>query len=292
MLANMEYIIHIGILVCLYAILAVSLNLVVGYTGLLSVSHAAFYGMGAYCVAILVATHNVNFFVAAGGGIMLAEVLAGLMGLLLSKFSGDYYALVSMGFSVIVFSVLLNWQSLTRGSFGIPGIMRPAIPLVDMHINAIYLGFCLLVLGLVYMLSRRIVHSSYGRILKTIREDERAVRVFGYKTFNYKLLVYIISAMFAATAGALFAPYITFVDPGSFSVNESIVMLSMIILGGLANLRASVLGACMLVVLPEALRFVGFPSDIAAQMRGVVYGLILVLLMLHKPQGLLGEYKF
>lgn len=288
----MEYLIHIGILVCLYAILAVSLNLVVGYTGLLSVSHAAFYGIGAYCVAILVATYNLNFFVAAGGGVILAGALAGLMGLLLSKFSGDYYALVSMGFSVIVFSVLLNWQSLTRGSFGIPGIMRPSIPLVNMNTNAIYLGFCLLVLGVVYIVSRRIVHSSYGRILKTIREDERAVRVFGYKTFHYKLSVYIISAMFAATAGALFAPYITFVDPGSFSVNESIVMLSMIILGGLANLQASVLGALVLVVLPEVLRFVGFPSDIAAQMRGVVYGLTLVLLMLYKPQGLLGEYKF
>lgn len=288
----MEYLIHIGILVCLYALLAVSLNLVVGYTGLLSVSHAAFYGIGAYSVAILSALHDVNFFVAAGAGMVIAGSVAGLVGLLLSKFSGDYYALVSMGFSVIVFSVLLNWQDLTRGSFGIPGIMRPSIPLVELNSNAAYLVFCLLILIAVYIVFRYIIRSSFGRVLKTIREDEWAVRVFGYKTFNYKLIVYVLSAMCAAVAGALFAPYITFVDPVSFSVNESIVMLSMIILGGLANLQASVLGALLLVVLPEVLRFVGFPTDAAAHMRGVVYGLVLVLLMLYKPQGLLGKYKF
>jgi branched-chain amino acid transport system permease protein len=128
-------------------------------------------------------------------------------------------------------------------------------------------------------------------VLKAIREDERAIQVFGYKTYNYKLVIFIVGAMMASVAGALFASYITFVDPSSFSLNESIFILSIIILGGLANHKGAVWGAFFLILLPEALRFVGFPSDIAAQTRQLIYGLILVLLMLYRPQGLMGEYK-
>lgn len=283
---------HIAVLASLYAVLAVSLNLVVGYTGLLSVNHAAFYGVGAYSVAILTTAHELGFFSALGVGLVVSGILAAGMGLLLSKFLGDYYALVSLGFNVIVFSVFLNWQRITRGSFGIPGIGRPEVSFVSFQSNMAYLALCLVALVLVYALARFVAGSSFGRVLKAIREDERALQIFGYKVFNYKLVVYVVSAMCAAVAGGLLAAYITFIDPAMFSVNESIVVLSIIILGGLANLRASVLGAALLVVLPEVLRFVGFPADVAAQMRGVVYGLVLVLLMLYKPQGLLGEYKF
>ena len=128
-------------------------------------------------------------------------------------------------------------------------------------------------------------------MLKAIRGDEKAIQVFGYNTVYYKLTIFVISAGMAAVAGSLFASYITFVDPSSFTVFESVFILAIIILGGLANMRGAVLGALFLILLPEALRFVGFPPDIAAQMRQVIYGLILVSLMLYRPQGLLGEYK-
>ena len=133
--------------------------------------------------------------------------------------------------------------------------------------------------------------SSFGRVLKAIREDEDAIQVFGYNTHQFKLTIFVIGAGMAAVAGSLFASYITFIDPTTFTLVESIFILAIVILGGLANLRGAVLGALFLILLPELLRFVGFPPDIAAQMRQVVYGAILVILMLYRPQGLLGEYK-
>ncbi len=142
-----------------------------------------------------------------------------------------------------------------------------------------------------YCIAHFITSSSFGRALKAIREDEQAISVFGYRTPHFKLVIFVIAAMMASVAGSLFASYISFIDPSTFTLNESVFILAIIILGGLASLRGSFLGAVCLIILPELLRFVGFPSDVAAQMRQVVYGLILILLMLYRPQGLIGEYK-
>jgi branched-chain amino acid transport system permease protein len=128
-------------------------------------------------------------------------------------------------------------------------------------------------------------------VLKAIREDEKAIRLFGYRTLSYKLAIFVIAAAMAAAAGSLFASYITFIDPTSFVVMESVFILAIVILGGFANLKGSVLGAFLLILLPELLRFVGFPAEVAAQMRQLIYGLLLILLMLYRPQGLAGEYK-
>lgn len=287
----MEYLIHLATLFSIFAVLAVSLQLVVGYTGLLSVTHAAFYGIGAYTTALLLTVLGVNFFVALLAGIALSMLAAFFIGLVLSKFRGDYYALASLGFNVIVFSIFLNWQSVTHGPLGIPGIPRPEIFGFQLSENIFFLVLALVILSTIYGTTRFIVHSSFGRVLKAIREDEEAISVFGYRTISYKLLIFVFAAGMAAVAGALYATYITFIDPSSFTINESIFMLAIIILGGLGSLRGAVIGALVLILLPEALRFVGFPSDIAAQMRQVIYGLILVLLMLYRPQGLVGEYK-
>jgi branched-chain amino acid transport system permease protein len=287
----MEYLIHLAILFAIYAILAISLNVVIGYTGLLSVTHAAFYGIGAYAVAILLTRYDWNFFPAVVIGMVVSGVVALLLGLVMSRFKNDYYALASMGFNVIVYSVMLNWQDLTRGPLGIPGVSRPNLFGFEFVDNFNFLLLALVILLVVYGFFRFVVNSSFGRVLKAIRENEAVIRVFGYSTQHYKLVVFIMGAVAASVAGSLFAVYITFIDPSTFTLNESIFVLSIIILGGLASLRGSILGAAFLVLLPEALRFVGFPSDIAAQMRLVVYGLLLVLLMLYRPQGLVGEYK-
>lgn len=292
----MEYLIHLGILVGIYAILGLSLNLVVGYTGLLSITQAAFYGVGAYTTAILLTRFEVNFFLSLLLGIIITAVASLLIGFVLSRFRGDFYALGSFGFNVIVYSVFLNAQSLTRGPLGIPGIDRPTFNFMNFITwnFSDNFSFLLLVVAIsvaIFYLSSFITKSSFGRVLKAIREDEQAIQVFGYKTPQYKLIIFVIGAMMASVAGSLFASYITFIDPSTFTLNESIFILSIIILGGLANLRGSVLGALFLILLPEILRFVGFPSEIAAQMRVLVYGALLVILMLYRPQGLLGEYK-
>ena len=287
----MEYLIHLGILVAVYSILALSLNLAVGYTGILSVTHAAFFGLGAYATAILGTRYDVNFFLALLIGAAITGVVSLLIGVVLSRFRGDFVALGSVGFNMIVWSVFLNWQDLTRGPLGIPGIPRPEVFGFDFSGNFSFLLLAVAVAALVFFLSRFITNSSFGRALKAIREDEEALQVFGYQTLHFKLAVFVIGAMLASVAGSLFAAYITFIDPSTFTINESIFILSAIILGGLASNRGAVIGALVLILLPEFLRFVGFPADIAAQTRQAVYGVVLIVLMLYRPQGLVGEYK-
>ncbi len=285
------YLIHLAILFSIYAILALSLNLIFGYTGLMSLAHAAFFGIGAYTVAILTTRYNFNFLSATLAGIIAAIILAALIGFVLSKFKGDYYTLGSLGFNFIIFATMLNLQNLTNGPLGIPGIPRPNFFGLDSSIDFNFLLLSTCCLLLVYLICRFIVNSSFGRALKAIREDEQALEIFGYNVRNFKFLVFVISAGLAAIAGSLFACFITYIDPTTFGSNESVFLWSIIILGGLANLRGSLLGALFLILLPEALRFVGFPENVAAQMRQLVYGLLLVILMMYRPQGLMGEYK-
>lgn len=287
----MEYLIHIAILICIYGILGLSLNLIVGVTGLLSITQAAFYGIGAYATAILMTGSGMNFFPALLIGMVVTAVASLLIGYVLSKFKDDYYALGSFGFNVIVYSLFLNWQDLTRGPLGIPGIPRPSLFGFTFSENIWFLVLSVVFLALIYFVSEFITKSSFGRVLKAIREDEDAIKVFGYNTLLFKLAIFVIGAVMASVAGGLFASYITFIDPSTFTLAESIFLLSIIILGGLANNKGAVLGAFCLILLPEILRFVGFPSDIAAQMRQVTYGVLLIVLMLYRPQGLVGEYR-
>lgn len=234
---------------------------------------------------------GINFFVSILIGMALSGVLALFIGYVLSKFDGDYFALGSFGFNIILYSVFLNWQEVTRGPLGIPGIDRPSIFGYTFSTNSSFLILSVVIAGFVYFFAQWLGRSSFGRVLKAIREDEKAIQVFGYNTSQYKLAIFVIGAVLASIAGSLFASYISFIDPSSFVLNESIFVLAIIILGGLANNKGVVWGAVFLILLPEFLRFVGFPSDIAAQMRQVVYGVMLIILMIYRPQGLMGEYR-
>jgi len=290
----MEYLIHLAILISIWSMLAVSLNLIVGYTGILSMTHAAFFGLGAYATAISMTIHDINFFLSVLIGIFVTGVVALIFGLILSRFRGDIYAIASFGLNIIVFSIFLNWQELTRGPLGIPGISRPEIGFGLDFIFKSNLHFLILVAVfafIIYLISEYVVNSSFGRVLQAIREKEQTIQVFGYKTHFFKLTIFVISAMMASVAGSFFASYITFIDPSTFSLNESIFILAIIILGGLSNNKGAFIGTVFLILLPEILRFVGFPTDIAAQMRQIVYGLLLVGLMMYRPQGLLGKFR-
>ena len=271
--------------------LAISLNLVLGYTGLLSITHASFFGIGAYTTAILVALHEQSFFLSLVISILLTGVIACIFGVILARFNRDVYAIASFGLNIIVFSVLINWDQITRGPLGISGIDRPSIFGYALNTESHFLILMLIVALAIFLISEYIANSSFGRVIKGIREKEHIVKIFGYRTEFFKLIIFIISAGMAAIAGSFFASYITFVDPYAFSINASIFILAIVILGGLANNFGSVLGAGFLILLPEILRFAGFPSDISAHLIQSTYGLLLVLLMLYRPQGLLGTFK-
>lgn len=287
----MAYLIDIAILVSLYGIVALSLNLMTGETGLVSVMQAALSGIGAYGTAILMQDAGWNFFAAMAASAVAAALIALVVGAIFARLKEVYYVFGTVGFNIILYSVLLNWQSLTGGPLGIANIARPEIFGLSFSDNLAFLALSLGALALAYGVCAFVEKSSFGRVLHAIREDEEAIAVFGYRTTHFKVAVFVIAAMMASVAGALFASYIRYIDPTSFIVTESIFLLSIVILGGLGSSRGALLGTAILVVLPEALRFVGFPGDIAAQMRQLVYGLLLVLLMRYRPQGILGTFR-
>ncbi len=287
----MEYLTYLAALFCIFAILGVALDLAAGYTGLFSLAQAGLYGISAYTTALLMLNFGLNFFIALLLAMLLVGIVACLIGFIFSNLNGDYYILSTVGFNYIVFTLFLNWQSVTGGPLGVPGIPRPEIFGFSFSSNFSFLLLSLVILACVYGIAYFIVRSPFGRVLKAIREDEQAVSVFGYRTLYFKLAIFVISAMMTAIGGGLLASYLTYIDPNSFALAQSIFLLAIIMLGGLGSLRGPVLGAFILILLPEALRFVGFSPDIAAQMRQMMYGIILILLMLYRPQGLLGEFK-
>ncbi|MCR4328518.1 MAG: branched-chain amino acid ABC transporter permease [Patescibacteria group bacterium] len=288
----MNYILHLGTFFGIYAILGISLNLLVGGTGLIWIAHAAIFGLGAYVLALLMTKVALNFFLAAFLGMCIAGIVGCIAAWVFARLSGDYYMLASVAFNYIIVSVFINWESLTNGPLGISGISRPSLFGISFAGNESFFALTFLFLGLVYVSARLIMHSSFGRVIKAIREDEEAIRVFGYHTLLYKIMISGIAAAMAALAGALFASYIAFIDPSNFHVMESIFILGIVVVGGFASIRGSLLGALILVLLPEVLRFAGFPQDISAHMQQLVYGIVLILFMLYRPQGLIGEYKF
>ena len=296
--------IRITQLFAIFAILAVSLNLVIGYTGLLSVAHVAFFGIGAYTVAVLTTSpayeqvpghiphFEWTFFAALPVGMAIAGGVALFVGGVLSRFRDDLFVLVSVGFAVIAHRVFLFWQPVTRGAFGIHAIGKPTVGslVIDGQLEFMFLTLSFLVL--VFIVSWLIVRSSFGRVLTAIREDEQAIQVFGYRASLFKLTIWVISAMMAALAGGLTASEQTFIDPNSFLLLESILLVCIVILGGLGTLWGSLLGALVFVLLNESMRFLPFlPDALIGQARLAVLGMLIVALMLFRPQGLVGKFK-
>ncbi|RKZ19310.1 branched-chain amino acid ABC transporter permease [bacterium] len=276
----------------IYIILTMSLNLIVGYTGLPALGHAAFSCIGAYTSAILALRLGLSPWIGILAGIFLAVITGLISSFPALRLKGDYLALATLGFNVIVYGIAKNWVSLTRGPMGLPGI--PSFSIFGFSITETW-KYLILVLFfdiISFIFLWRITSSPFGRLLKGIREDEKAIQILGVNTVKYKVVVFMVGAGFAGLSGVLYAHYITFIDPSSFTVMESITILLMVIFGGMANLYGSIIGAISLVVLPEVLRFLGLPSSVAAPLRQMIYGLLLVILMLKRPQGILGEYRF
>jgi branched-chain amino acid transport system permease protein len=288
----MEYLLHILILASIYSVLAFSLDLLVGHTGLLSLTHAAFYGFGAYSSALLA----VHFGSSFGLGILSGMAAAALLSLFVSlpslRLHDDYFVIGTFGFQMILFSIFNNWMEVTRGPLGIPGISKPVVFgwRVNSNVEFLLLAAAFGCFGcfVVY----RITSSPFGRVLHAIREDEVFTKALGKNALFFKVTVFGVSAALAAMAGGLYAHYLSFIDPTSFTVMESILIISMVIIGGAGSTWGPLVGALVLVSLPEVLRFLGLPSAIAANLRQIIYGSLLVIMMMFRPRGLVGKYGF
>lgn len=285
----MEYLLHILILIVIYIILAQSLNLIAGYSGMVSLAHAGFYGIGAYTTAILSVNYSLSFFIT----LPLAMIISGLLALIVSVIAlrtvNDYFIIITLGIQVVIFSVMNNWMGLTRGPLGIPGI--PPISLFGFEFNdkIPFLILSLVLAGIVFYLLNNITSSPFGRVLKALSEDEIFTQSLGKDVYKAKITSFTIGAMFAAIPGVLYAHYISYIDPTSFTIDESIFILSIVIIGGMRNLWGSAIAAAFLIILPEALRFLGMPNNIAANMRQIIYGAILIIAMFKYSKGFIQE---
>jgi branched-chain amino acid transport system permease protein len=288
----MNYLWHVLIMLGIYATLGASLNVITGYTGLVSLCHAAFFAIGAYTTALLMLKVGLGFF----GALILAVAVAATVSLIVSapgvRLHGDDFVLATLGFQVIIYSCLYNLVSVTGGPNGIPGV--PLITMGDVSPSSPlgYLVFSYALLGGVMAILWLIVHSPFGRALRAVRDDELAAASIGKNVPRLKMTAFAISAGIAAVSGAVFATYMRYVDPSTFTTMEAIFILSIVIVGGAGRYVGPFAGAALLVLLPESLRFLQLPVSVAANLRQILYGFLLLLFMRFRPKGLFGDYDF
>jgi branched-chain amino acid transport system permease protein len=287
------YLAAMAIIALIYSLLALGLNLHWGHTGLINFGHVAFFAIGAYASAMLTLG---GAPIAAGA--VAATVLAGLaalpIGWVAVRLRSDYLAIVTIGFSETVRLVLQNEVWLTRGPMGLPGVPRPFGWFGPGANELVYLAMLAVVVAVVYTLLERVVRSPFGRVLRAIREDEDAAAALGKDVVGFKVRSLVLGAAIAGLAGSFYAHYINYVVPDQFLPLVTFYVWIAVILGGSGSNPGALVGTAILMVFLEGTRFVkdwGFALDEVrlAALRFVVVGLALVLLVLHRPQGLLGE---
>jgi branched-chain amino acid transport system permease protein len=288
----MNYLYHLLVYLDIYVVIAMSLNLLMGYGGLMQIAHAGYYGIGAYTTALLMVKLGVSFLPA----IVIATMVSGILSFLISlpawRLKGDYFVMLSLSVQVAVYSLLYNWTDLTNGPYGVTDIPKPIILgyKFDTISDFFFLSFvfALLCMGIAFSLLK----SPWGRALKAMRDDELAARGLGKNTRLFKLQAFFVSCSMVAVAGGLYATYVSYIDPTSFTLDESILILSMVIVGGTGNFRGPIIGAATLIAIPEVLRFMHLPDAVASNVRLLAYGLLLAIMAHIRPQGLAGEYRF
>lgn len=285
------YLAHYLVMVGIYTILALSLNLLIGYSGIFSLAHAAVYGIGAYASALVALKLGLGFWgglVVAGTAGAFASALVAIPSL---RVAGDYYIVASFGLQTVILTVFINWTSLTNGHAGLPGIPRPEIfgYVIDNPFK--YVGLAAALAAFTYGVCYRLTHSAFGRTLRAIREDEIAAQATGKNVVRIKITITTLSSALGALAGSLYAHYITYINPTSFTLEESIFIASLVILGGTQRLAGPLAGAFILLALPEALKFLAIPDAVAAPLRQIIYGALLILFMFVRPEGILGRAR-
>jgi branched-chain amino acid transport system permease protein len=287
----MNYVFHIIIMINIYVIITTSTNLLVGMTNLLSLGQGALYGIGAYLSVLALLVLNLPLSLA----ILFVMIGTGLISFLIAlpslRLKGDYFVLATLGFQLIIYTILYNWISVTNGPFGIAGIPSPRLVGVFSISGTIPFLILSTILSLsVVFIFYRLIHSPFGRALKAVRDDEISTQAIGRNVTSLKIWSFVISSAFIAISGLLYASYISYIDPTSFDLDEAIFILSAVIIGGIGNIRGPIIGAVFVVILPELLRVIGLPNSVAANMRQIIYGLTIIILMRYRPQGLAGEY--
>ena len=275
-----NYHMYVATLIGVYIISLMGLNLTLGYTGQISLGHAAFMGLGAYSVALMTLAGN-SFWLAILVGIAITFVAGLLLGLPSLRVKHHYLALVTLGFGTVVYLLLSNEHEITGGFSGLPGIPRPTFFGIDLSSNIAYYYLVAGFLILLTIIGLWILNSRWGRAFKAIRENDMRAEMVGVSLLAYKLLAFAIGAAYAGIAGGLLAPLMKFVDPTSFPVHESFWFLIMLIIGGSGRFEGAFIGAIVVMLLPEFLRG-------TQQLFFVIFAAITLLLLIFWPTGLSG----
>lgn len=276
---------HILTLTMIYAILALGQNVITGWAGMLTLGQAAFLGLGAYTSALLVMRLGVPWVFA----FLASGVLAGVVGALLAipclRVKSDFLSLVTIAFNQMFFVVANNWMDLTRGPMGLPRVPAMSVFGWEMRSQSARFWLVLAVTAIIFFAVNRLTSGDIGRAWSMIRDDEIAARAVGVRVAAYKVLAFAVGCFISGLAGSLYAHYLRFVSPDMFKLEESLIMMQMAILGGLASVPGSALGALLMILIPEALRS---SQPWLVTLRPGIAGAILVVLMIWRPNGLLG----
>lgn len=286
----MNYLLHIAVMLEIYILLALSANQKVGLSGLLSLAQAVFYGIGAYATAIAITKFGFSYWLALPVAMFACILSALLFSFIAGLVRELYFSLATLSLQIIFFSLVYNWIPVTNGSYGISGISSPEI--FGLKINtpgsfALFGGFWVLVVILFY---NWFLKTPVCRLIQATRDDQIAVLSLGKNPNYFKRISIILSAIVAGIAGTLYSTYATYIDPSSFTLDESILILSIVLIGGAGRIIGPVTGAVIYILLPELLKFVQIPDSIAANMRMILFGLLLVLIVRFKPKGIFGKY--
>jgi branched-chain amino acid transport system permease protein len=275
------YHVHVAIMAGIFGVLAMSLNLLLGYTGQLSLGHAAFFGIGAYTSALLTLKLDWSFWPALAAAVALAGAAGFCIGRLALKLRGAYFVLVTISFAGVISLVSVNWIELTNGPLGLPGVPAPELGPWSLRTKTAYYYLVLAAVGLSYLVCRRLVLSRVGRALVALRENEPLAESVGVDVTHYLVLATVVSAAMAGLGGSLYAHYTRFVSPEVFLFTYTVTMVIMVVAGGKGTLAGPLVGAVLFTVLPEALR-----AAASWQWQMLAYGVLLVLLVFFLPRGI------
>jgi len=282
------YILTLCVLIGIYSIVTLGLSLLMGYAGQISIGHAAFFGIGAYTSGILTAKYQFDPWIAMLLGLMLTLVVALLVGIPTLKLKEHFLALATIGFNVIVYVVLLSEYDFTGGAGGLSGIPNLSLFGLTLNNEMKFYVFTWVIVLLLYLFATNIVQSHIGRIMRGIHDSEVATLTQGINVAKYKLHIFILSALFASLAGSMYAHFINFLAPSTFSMFQSITFLVMVCVGGLRPIWGALFGALIMTALGELVKhFVPMFLDVGGEVEIIIYGIVLLLVVMFVPKGLL-----
>lgn len=269
-----EYVVHLLILIGIYVLLAQSLNVTFGLGQLFNLAHVAAYGIGAYATALLATDWGAGMVLCMTASVLISGVLSLALGLIAMRLTADYFAIATIACAAIVSSLFINWKSLTRGVLGIPGIPRPELGF-DMYdnYNFLWLTWSVVLVGqvLLYVVQK----GRFGRSLRAIAEHEKAALAVGRNAVSIRNVAFVLSSAAAGLSGSLFAYYLNYIDPSSFTLTEMIFVLTIVVVGRPGSFYGVIAASFFLVLLPEPLRFIDLPSQYLGPLRQLLHACIL-----------------